>query len=96
MPTTSSTELHNTVRELARAIWNGTPVRLLGVRAGRLLPEDEPFQLTLDDFLAGGKKEAARQKNRQLEEALDQIRSKYGQDAVQRLVDTMSPKPPSP
>lgn len=96
MPTTSSTELHNTVRELARAIWNGTPVRLLGVRAGRLLPEDEPFQLTLDDFLAGGKKEAARQKNRQLEEALDQIRSKYGQDAVQRLVDTMSQKPPSP
>ncbi len=36
-------------RRLFDELWNHTPIRLLGIRTGKLLDEDAPVQMTLFD-----------------------------------------------
>lgn len=58
-------------------LWDKTsPIRLLGVSAGKAVQE-ECYQYTLFD-------EAARQKARSLDKMVDSIRSRYGSDALKR------------
>lgn len=96
-PTDSTGALHETACRLFRELWNGEPLRLLGLRATRLVGTDAPVQLSLFDvdWQALRKKEAApletraprkpdAQKQRKLEQALDAIKSRYGKDAVVR------------
>ncbi len=72
-------------------LWDGTPVRLLGIRTSKLAPEDEPVQLSLFDMgqpltsscPASGKTFSA-SKQQKLDKALDSIRKKYGADSVVR------------
>lgn len=86
-------------------LWNGTPIRLLGLRTSKLLPEDTPVQLSLFDsglLLSDGPIEQTEnsgitpaapaaavrhidaEKQKKLEQAMDQIREKFGRDAVMR------------
>lgn len=60
-------------------LWNKTPIRLLGIRAGKLLPEDTPVQMSLfdPDF-------SKNEKLRKLDLALDQINRKFGEGSVVR------------
>ena len=80
---------------LFHELWNGEPVRLLGIRTSSLTPEDEPAQLSIFDYLAdaGLSSQAAKQeteaeearrekKQKKLDLALDQIRKRYGKEAV--------------
>ena len=62
-------------------LWNHTPIRLLGIRTGKLLDEDAPVQMTLFD---SGYLEAKSEKQQKLDAALDQIKSRYGENAVIR------------
>ena len=62
-------------KDAFHAIWHGAPIRLLGVRAGKLCQED-CIQLS---FL-----EQDWEKQRQADNAMDIIRMKYGKNAVQR------------
>lgn len=58
-------------------LWDGrTPIRLLGVSAGKAAQE-EYYQYTLFD-------EQARQKARSLDRMVDSIRNRYGNDALKR------------
>lgn len=58
-------------------LWDGaTPIRLLGISAGKAVSE-EYYQYTLFD-------EQARRKARSLDQMVDSIRSRYGSDAVKR------------
>lgn len=58
-------------------LWDGkTPIRLLGVSAGKAAQE-EYYQYTLFD-------EQARRKARSLDRMVDSIRSRYGNDALKR------------
>lgn len=79
--TNDSGVIYATACTLVRELWNGSPVRLLGVRTSKLEDEDAPTQLTLFDLTAGT---PASEKQKSLNEALDKIRSKYGQNAVVR------------
>lgn len=80
-------------------LWDGTPVRLLGIRTTKLMEETAPIQLSLFDFnFAQPSKtgasdtdtglppltEAEIQRRRRLDSALDDIRRRFGKNAVTR------------
>lgn len=74
--TNSDQNIYQAAEELFKELWNGEPVRLLGIRTSKLSEEGEPEQLTIFDL--------QRKKFEDLDKALDIIRQKYGQDAVVR------------
>lgn len=79
VPTASPDLLLESAVSLFDELWDGTPIRLLGVRTSKLVPEDEPVQLSLFDYAA-----SRSEKQQKLDAALDDIRAKYGKDAVKR------------
>ncbi|MBD5550087.1 MAG: DNA polymerase IV [Lachnospiraceae bacterium] len=79
--TNDSGVIYRTACQLASELWNGTPVRLLGIRTSKLEDENAPTQLTLFDL---GEQKTLTEKQKSLNEALDKIRSKYGKDAIMR------------
>ncbi|MBO5278690.1 MAG: DNA polymerase IV [Lachnospiraceae bacterium] len=78
-PTDNSTALYQTSLRLFDNLWNGTPIRLLGIRTAKLTTNDEPVQLSLFD-----QTDKRSQKLKKVDEAMDSIRRKYGKDAVTR------------
>lgn len=89
-PTAGSDTIYRTACGLLDELWNGTPIRLLGIRSSKLLSASAPVQLTLFDLPDADNKKSSsrphisRQKEAQLEKALDSIRQKYGADAIVR------------
>ena len=98
-PTCSSDAIYHTACALYDEIWDGTPVRLLGIRSSKLISAGEPVQLSLFDLpspapnnTAGGQPDSKNtfvgstsfKKQEQLDAALDSIRSRYGADAIVR------------
>lgn len=77
--TQTSDVICRTAFSLFDSLWNGEPIRLLGIRTGKLSDPDTPVQLSLFDLQ---KPQTRKQKN--LDEALDQIRKRYGKDAIHR------------
>ena len=85
----SGTEIYHSVQGLFRELWNHKPVRLLGVRVTNLVDYDEPEQLDFESLLQNekqstGRKKPSGEKIERLERALDQIKMKFGDDAVKR------------
>lgn len=78
-PTASTDIIYQNACRLFDELWDGTPVRLLGIRTTKLVEEDTPIQLNLFDYAAP--KSAKQQK---LDAALDQIRARYGKDSIKR------------
>ncbi len=79
VPTASTDRIYQGACALFDELWDQTPVRLLGVRTAKLTEENEPVQLSLFDGDAG-----LSEKQQRLDAALDQIRSRFGKDAVKR------------
>lgn len=79
--TSDSGCIYQTACKLAAELWDGSPVRLLGIRTSKLEDMDAPTQLSLFD-LAQDRPLSEKQKS--LNEALDKIRSKYGKDSIVR------------
>ena len=71
IPTASVNLLYEDACALFDELWDSTPIRLV--------PEDEPVQLSLFDFPA-----PRSEKQQKLDAALDNIRAKYGKDAIKR------------
>lgn len=69
--------LYRTACELFDELWNGEPIRLLGIRTSKLVDETEPEQISIFDFQQGTK-------HQKLDKALDEIRKKFGDDAIKR------------
>lgn len=71
--------------ELFRELWNGEPIRLLGIRTSKLKDDEAPEQMNIFDFqneqIRGNVKDAKHQK---LDKALDTIREKFGENAIKR------------
>ena len=86
-PTASTDIIYRNSCSLFDELWNGTPVRLLGIRTAKLAEEDSPIQLSLFDYSA-----PISEKQQKLNAALDNIRERFGNDAVKRgsLLDTDS------
>ncbi len=92
-PTSQTDAIYQIACSLFDEIWDGTPVRLLGIRSSKLTSEREPVQMSLFDLDPPPLPQAARytspkppssRKKEQLEQALDTIRKRYGADAVVR------------
>ena len=93
-PTSQTDLIYQTACNLFDEIWDGTPVRLLGIRSSKLTSEGEPVQMSLFDLPETVRQEATRanthshslsaRKKEQLDLALDSIRKRYGADAVIR------------
>lgn len=80
-PTNVSDVIYQTACQLFDELWDATPVRLLGIRASKLVDTAEPIQLNLFDFSTTERTDSKSQK---LDQALDSIRKKYGTSAVVR------------
>ncbi len=89
-PTAGSDTIYRTACALFDELWNGTPIRLLGIRSSKLVSAHEPVQLSLFDLPAiqekgsGSGSHISAAKEARLEQALDSIRQKYGADAIVR------------
>ena len=80
-PTDLSNVLVDAAMELLKRHYNWrTPLRSIGIKAAQLCPAEQPQQFTLfDDPIK-------EQKQRDLEFAIDAIRSKYGHYSIQRAL----------
>ena len=77
--------IYETACELFKELWNGQPIRLLGIRTSKLVDENEPEQMSIFDFQEEVTKPKVQdEKHQKLNKALDAIRKKYGDDAIFR------------
>lgn len=58
-------------------LWNGEPVRLLGVRTSKLTTEQEPVQMSLFDLPKSRKEQKA-------DKAADELRKRFGKDIIKK------------
>lgn len=80
-PANTNAVIYHTACLLFDEIWNGAPIRLLGIRTSKLTDCEEPVQLTLFDY---AQKKPLSEKQQNLDRALDEIRKKFGHDAIVR------------
>ena len=84
-PTNTSDTIYQTACRLFDELWDGTPVRLLGIRTSKLVTTGEPVQLNLMDYMTKNSAPSTHlEKSRKLDAALDSIRNRYGTSAVVR------------
>lgn len=90
--TDSTDQIYEQACRLFEELWNGSPIRLLGIRTGKLQDAKEPVQMSLFDLeyskigIEDPKKNMPRtgEKLRKLDQAMDAIRQRYGENAVLR------------
>ena len=85
-PTNQTDLIYGTACSLFDEIWDGTPVRLLGIRSSKLTSVGEPVQMSLFDkpIKTAFPENVSSAKREKLDTALDSIRKRYGDDAVVR------------
>ena len=97
-PTNATTKIYELACLLFEELWNGSPIRLLGIRTSKLQDMDEPVQMSLfdvdlpngsssDDFKAIKKTEVTEkrlEKLQKLDKAMDEIKRRFGNDAIVR------------
>lgn len=79
VPGASTDMIYQKACALFDELWDGTPIRLLGIRTTKLVEETAPVQLNLFDYQA-----PVSEKQKKLDAALDQIRTRFGNDAIKR------------
>lgn len=91
VPTASSQEIYRAACRLFDELWNGQPIRLLGIRTSKLVTEAEPVQLSLFDYDQSTGADASAnstslriEKQQRLDKAFDSLRGKYGKDIIKR------------
>ena len=81
IPSASTDVIYQTACRLFDELWNGKPIRLLGIRTSKLVPDTEPRQMNLFELQEHTPKSEKQQK---LDLALDSLRDKYGKDIIKR------------
>lgn len=76
-PVNTTDQIYKNACLLFDQLWSGKPVRLLGIRTSKLTKEDEPVQLSLFDTQID-------EKQLKVEKAIDEIKKKFGNNAVMR------------
>ncbi len=76
-PTHNTDALHRAACTLFDEMWDGTPIRNLGLQTGKVISDTEQKQLNLFDYETDEKKE-------KLDQAIDRIRNRFGNTAIQR------------
>lgn len=101
-PTNSTAKIYELSCTLFDELWNGSPVRLLGIRTSKLQDVGEPVQLSLFDmeFPKETKKKMMVQKGpsseklEKLDKAMDDIKKRFGAGAIVRGSTLMKDKQP--
>lgn len=75
-PTDSTSVLYEHACRLLRELWDMTPLRLMGVRAGKISDREFSQLIMFED--------PGMQKKKEFEKAVDSIRSRYGIDSIKR------------
>lgn len=83
-PTCSTDFIYKTACGLFDELWDGTPIRLLGIRTSKLVSACSPIQLSLFDIQNEMESMPISSKQQKLDVALDSIRKRYGPDSVVR------------
>ena len=91
-PTNSTGKIYELSCRLFEELWNGAPIRLLGIRTSKLQDENEPVQMSLFDldFSKEVKTEQSftkgpnREKLEKLDKAMDDIKKRFGDGAIVR------------
>ena len=92
-PVNSAEDIHRLACSLFDELWDGRPVRLLGIRSSKLTAEGEPIQLSIFDLPTAEPDTVKKgrdvhapspEKLQKLDAAMDKIRRKYGKDVVHR------------
>ena len=81
IPSDSTDTIYRTACKLFDELWDGTPIRLLGIRTSKLIPNTEPTQMSLFDLQTATPKS---EKQKKLDMALDSLRGRYGDDIIKR------------
>ena len=74
VPTDDTDYIYKTFKNLYEALWNGKPVRLIGVGLNDLTEKDES-QMTIADAIAS-------EKHKKLDAVCDKIRNQFGKGAI--------------
>ena len=72
-------QLYSTALALFDELWNGDPIRLLGVRTTKLADADEPVQLDLFSYMDQLETD---KKHRDANAAMEALRNKFGNDSI--------------
>lgn len=92
-PTNLTDMIYSTACRLFDELWNGRPIRLLGIRSSKLLPDNAPVQLSIFDMLdqpsakvstKNAEKKVPDPKLQKAESAIDEIRRRFGNDSIVR------------
>ncbi len=92
-PSNSTGKIYELSCQLFDELWNGSPIRLLGIRTSKLQDVKEPVQLSLFDLDFSAKigeksretsNTVSAEKLERLDKAMDSIKQKYGKQAVVR------------
>ncbi len=73
--------LYKTAVQLFDDLWNGDPVRLLGVRTGKLSEDNAAVQLSIFDYV---KQKPKIDKEQKMNHAMDKIKEKYGDGILKK------------
>ena len=87
LPKATSTNqiIYQTACGLFKELWNGEPIRPLGIRTSKLSEDSAPWQMSIFDFQEEQEEDKKRtEKQQKLDKALDEIRNKYGDTAIKR------------
>lgn len=76
-PTNSTDVIHKYACDLFDELWDGTPIRNLGIQTSKVVPAEIESQISL----FGDENDRKREK---LDKAIDSIREKFGRNAIQR------------
>lgn len=82
--THSDDAIYRAACELFAELWNGQPIRLLGIRTSKLKKESEPEQMTIFDIVYEKKEKASDEKHSKAEAAMDEINKRFGEKAIVR------------
>ena len=88
-PVETAKALHEAALILFKELWNGEPIRLLGVRVTKLVGRDDPVQLSIFDCDFKSLEESDspgfdESRALKLENALRDIRGRFGNDSVSK------------
>lgn len=76
-PTHNADEIHRYACSLFDELWDGSPIRNLGIQTSKVVADTVERQMNLFSFETDEKKE-------KLDQALDKIRNRFGSSAIQR------------
>ncbi len=83
-PTNTTNELHRAACQLFDELWDGTPIRNLGVHTSKVVHGDIIRQMNLFDM-------NRYERLSKLDAVVDQVRERYGDDAIMRAIFINNP-----